>query len=146
MEDINEIIRLGYYLNRAFTKLVEELDKALRDAGLPLNHSQFSILQVLSRNNTDVLSQREIANRLGKDPAAISRALSYLETNGFVERVPVSGCKNGVSLSAKARNIQPEIECIIRKVTTGACKEMSTDEITGGLSFLKKILQKRRND
>lgn len=141
MNDRQSITQLGYYLNRAFTRLVDELDCALRAAGIPLNHSQFSIIQVLSRNGADVMSQRDMAKRLGKDPAAISRAVNYLEKLEFVSRYPLNGCKNGVSLTEKAKELQPEIENIIRKVTTGVCRDIPEQEVNAGLAFLVKILE-----
>ncbi|MBD5356926.1 MAG: MarR family transcriptional regulator [Bacteroides sp.] len=141
MEDPNDITKLGYYLNRAFTRLVDDLDCALRKAGIPLNHSQFSILQVLSRNNSDTMSQREIAKRLGKDPAAISRSVIYLEREGFVARYPVNGCKNGVSLTEKAKELQPQIKAVIKEVTSKACIGMSKQQINSGMSFLTNLLK-----
>lgn len=137
-----DITQLGYYLNRTFNKLVEELDKGLYSAGIPLNHSQFSILRTLSRSKTGVMSQREMSVKLGKDPAAISRAMIYLEKQGFVSRFPINGSKNGVSLTEKANELQPHIEDIIRRVTTDACKDMSDNEIHAGLLFLWKILNR----
>lgn len=140
MEERQDITQLGYLLSRAFTRLVEELDGALHKDGIGLNHSQFSILQVLSRNQSGFLSQREIAKRLGKDPAAISRAVIFLEKNGFVTRFPVNGSKNGVSLTDKAKQLQPRIVQIIGKVTADACDGLSESEINAGLLFLRKII------
>lgn len=140
MENRPDITDLGYYLNRTFTRLVYELDCGLHAAGIPLNHSQFSILQILARSHSGVMSQREMSLKLGKDPAAISRTVIYLEKQGFISRYPVNGSKNGVSLTDKAKELQPRIEQIIRNVTTAACHGMSEKEINAGLSFLIKIL------
>lgn len=142
MERNQDITQLGYYLNRAFTGLVDDLDNALRKAGIPLNHSRFSVLQLLSRNDSEMMSQREMSKKLGKDPAAISRTVNHLEKQGFVTRVHVNGCKNGVSLTDKARDLQPAIERIIREVTTDACREMTDCEVNAGLSFLVNLLRK----
>ena len=141
MTDRCDISELGYYLNRAFTRLVDDLDRALRDAGIELSHSQFSILRLLSRSGSGEMSQPEMSKRLGKDPAAISRAVRYLQSQGFIERRQVSGCKNSVSLTPKAKSLQPRIEQIIRAVTTDACREMSSDQISAGLVFLMGLLK-----
>lgn len=145
MNNNENITSLGYYLNRAFTLIVDNLDRALADASLPLNHSRFSILQVLARSNKEIMSQREISLALGKDPAAISRSLQTLEIDGLIERHPVSGCKNGVSLTEKSRRLRPKIEKVIRQVTTELCDHMSTEEIEAGISFLHKILNRPDN-
>lgn len=135
-----DITRLGFYLNRTFTRLADELDGALHDAGIMLTHSQFSILQTLSHSETGVMSQREMSKLLSKDPAAISRAVIYLEKQGFVSRYHVNGCKNGVILTEKAKQLQPRIEEVIRDVTMSACKGMTEHEINSGLKFLIKLL------
>lgn len=139
MNHNNTLNDLGYHLNHTFTALVCELNHALQAADLPLNHSQFSILQALSRSGIKRMSQREIAAELGKDPAAISRALNYLEDHGFIERFPLSGCKNGVALTQKAISLQPKIEKIIHDTIAKACRGMSTDMYQTGILFLNKI-------
>lgn len=70
---------LGVWLDFAFNSLVAELKRSLHSLGLPLNHAQFAILQNLYLD--DGLSQSEIARRVNKDRAAISRSLNTLEEN-----------------------------------------------------------------
>lgn len=141
-----ESVKLGYYLHLAFTAFISELNRSLHDADIPLSHSQFSILQALSRSRTGVMSQRELATETGKDPAAISRTLQCLEKSGFIERTPISGCKNGVSLTKEALELKPNIEKVITIVTERAKCGFTEEEYAAGLSFLKKlhkILQKQ---
>lgn len=135
-----EISRLGYYLNRAFSGIVDAFDKALTNASLPLNHAQFLILKTLSRNPKGMMSQREIASQLRKDPAAISRTLKHIEENGLIERKQVNGCKYGVILTDKYFSLQPRIEKVIEEVTTSYCKGLAKEEIQQGLNFLVKII------
>lgn len=139
MKRTDDITNLGYHLNHAFTALVGELNKSLRQNGIPLNHSQFSILQALSRSGKQEMSQREIADELGKDPAAISRALSYLEKHGFIVRHAVNGCKNGIALTIKAKDMKPKIEEAINNAVSRACSGMSKNEYLDGITFLKRI-------
>ena len=141
MTENDESTRLGYYLNRTFTALVEELNRDLHRAGIPLNHSQFVILKALLKSESEVMSQREIAARVGKDPAAISRTLASLERSGFVERHPVSGCKNGVALTPKAIALHSEIEKVIQTTVLTACSGISPEEYSTGISFLNKIYE-----
>lgn len=137
-----DVSRLGYYLNRAFSGIVDVFDKALQNAGLPLNHAQFLILKTLSRSSSGIMSQREIASQLRKDPAAISRTLKHIEDNGLIERKPINGCKNGVTLTDKYFSLQPKIENVIEEVTTSYCKGLSEKEINQGLTFLIKLIDK----
>lgn len=139
MSDAYDITKLGFHLNHAFTALVGELNRSLAEAGIPLNHSQFSILQALSRSGVGEMSQREIADELGKDPAAISRALSYLERNGFISRRQVNGCKNGIVLTRKYHDMKPSVEKAIIAATSKARAGMGDDEYSAGISFLIKI-------
>lgn len=139
MKNAEDITQLGYHLNHAFTALVGELNHSLWQAGIPLNHSQFSILQALSRSKKGEMSQREIGDELGKDRAAISRALTYLENKGFISRRPVNGCKNGIFLTQKSKELKPLIEAAIKTATSKACSGMSEAEYEAGIVFLKKI-------
>lgn len=128
---------LGVYLDFAFNSLVGELNRSLHSVGLALNHAQFAILQNLFLK--DGQSQSDIAKRVGKDRAAISRSLNTLEENGFIVRKAVSGSKNGIFLTEKAienRNMIAEaINMAIRKGRQG----MSEEEYDTGMNFLQKI-------
>lgn len=138
MDEENRV-ELGYCLNRAFTALVRKMDSALSDSGLELNHAQFSVIQALRRNENGIMSQREISEALGKDPAAISRAIGYLEAHGYVQRKPVSGCKNGVSLTQKTKECFPEIERAIKETIETACSGISERDYAITISVLKAI-------
>lgn len=140
-----EYTKLGYYLHHAFTALVGELDRALREAGLPLNHAQFSIIQTLARSRDGVMSQRDIAAELGKDPAAVSRGLNYLEARGLVERHAVSGCKNGVSLTPRAAALRPEIERVICHTVSKACAGVSVSDYSAAVGFLQAVYSNLRH-
>lgn len=146
MKQLQEITKLGFYLNRAFAGIVEDLDHGLHEAGLPINHARFLILKTLEKNPGEPMSQRSIAIKLGKDPAAISRTLKLLEADGLIKRSAVNGCKNGVILTEKYSFICPQVEAVIKKVTSEYCSGLSEEEISGGVIFLQKVLEKRLGD
>lgn len=133
----NEYDLLGVYLDFAFNSLVAELNRSLHSVGLPLNHAQFVILQNLFIK--DGQSQSDIARRLGKDRAAISRSLNSLEGNGFIIRKAVSGSKNGIFLTEKALEDRPKIAEAINIATRKGRGNMNDDEYKGGIEFLKNI-------
>ncbi len=128
---------LGVYLDYAFNSLVSELNRSLHNVGLPLNHAQFVILQHLFLK--DGQSQSDLARRIGKDRAGISRSLNTLEENGFIRRKAVSGSKNGIFLTENAINNRNKIAEAINMATRKAREGMSDEEYASGISFLKKI-------
>ena len=68
-----DIHTLGYYLERALCVMIRCLNKELKEYKLGFQHSDFTILKVLSQ--TDGLSQTELARILGKEKSGISRSL-----------------------------------------------------------------------
>ena len=130
---------LGVWLDFAFNSLVAELNRSLHSVGLPLNHAQFAILQNLFLK--DGQSQSDIARRVGKDRAAISRSLNTLEENGFIIRKAVSGTKNGIFLTEKAIENRKKIVDAINIAIGKAREGMSEGEYETGINFLKKIYE-----
>ena len=128
---------LGVWLDFAFNSLVGELNRSLHSVGLPLNHAQFVILQNLFLK--DGQSQSDIARRVGKDRAAISRSLNTLEENGFILRKAVSGSKNGIFLTEKAIENRNKITEAINMAITKGRGEMTDEEYKNGINFLKNI-------
>lgn len=139
-DDANNITGMGFYLNRAFSKLVNTLNDMLSASCIPINHSQFEVLQLLWNSGKGNVSQQEIANIIGRDKAAVSRALSHLETQGYIERKPISGSKNGVSLTPKGVGIQPQLANILSEAIQDFCKTLTTGESLQLTSLLKKTI------
>lgn len=130
---------LGVWLDLAFNSLVGELNRSLHSVGLPLNHAQFAILQNLFLK--DGQSQSDIARRVGKDRAAISRSLDTLEGNGFIIRKAVSGSKNGIFLTEKAIENRNKIVDAINMATAKGRGDISVEEYENGMNFLRKIYE-----
>ena len=128
---------LGYHLHRAFAALTETLHGELRGAGLALTHPQFSVLQAVSRRPG--ISQTGLARETGKDGAAISRSLNYLEKQGLIRRAAINGCTKGVFLTARAEALRPLLDDAIRKTLGRACAVMDESEVETAVRLLKKI-------
>lgn len=109
---------LGFYINRALSAMIRNLNKELKAAGLDIQHSHFVVLKFLSVK--DSVCQSEISYISGKDKAAISRTLAYLEKNNYVVREAQNKCKYSVVLTDKGREIIPLINDIADKVTSKA--------------------------
>lgn len=134
--DIN-IDTLGFHVNRVFYTLVKRLTKGLKEKGLKIQFSEFTILKVLS-----VLkgaSQTQLATQLGKERAALVRPLSCLENEGYILRVPKDGKTNYVTLTEKGENVLPVIDEIIENVTQQAFKGFSKKSRTSTINNLTRI-------
>lgn len=125
--DLN-IQTLGYYIDRALCALIKSLNKELKARGLEFQHSDFTILKVLSE--IEGLSQTQLAKILGKEKSGIGHSLSSLEKEGYVSKTFVNGCTNKVSLTDKGRGIMPILNEIANKVT---------DKAFSGFSDKKKL-------
>lgn len=128
---------LGVALDHTFTLLVGELNRAFKEVGLPLNHAQFVILSRVAMN--DGISQADLSRCLDKDPAAVSRSLTYLESHGYIERRPLSGSKNGVFVTEKALAEKPRIKEAIVLATHKGCQGITPAEYEAGIAFLLRI-------
>lgn len=145
MAQNQDIRQLGFHLNHAFTALVSTLNHELKASGIPLNHSQFEIIQALWRSESTVMSQHDIAMTLGRDRAAISRTLAYLETHGFVSRYALSGSKNGVTLTPKTLSLKPLINHAVERAVAKACGNMLPGQYDAGIAFLIRVYDNLRS-
>lgn len=110
-----EITALGFFVNRAYTLMVKLLNQELRKGNVDIQHAEFSLLKIL--NEIKGGSQTQIAVLLGKERAAISRTLISLEQKGYIDRHPLDGKSNYVSLTEKGYKIMPELNSIAERVT-----------------------------
>lgn len=138
IEELNSPI--GFYLHRAFTVLVKELNEELQRRGLNISHPEFSVLQRV--RNKPGISQNELARELGKDGAAICRTLKLLTAKGYIHRTAISGCKNGVFLSESAEAMQDELEKAIASVTAKARNCVDAEDYQTCLRVLDSIYRR----
>ena len=131
-----EIDTLGYYLDRALNVMVKQLNKLFVEYDIDLQHAQYTILKVLWSG--DGISQAQLSKYLGKDPAAISRALNYLETKGYINRRGENAKTNGVYLTEYANSSRTEIEAVADMVTERATSGMTQQQ----RNMIKKLLNK----
>lgn len=139
-----EAENLGYYLHRAFSALTDELTRQLHTGGLNISHAHFSILQAISREPG--INQNELARCLGKDIAAISRSLCYLEKRGLIRREWLNGCTKGVYLTKSGEEQRPLLDQAIRSSIERACKKSDGAEIEICINALKNIYSSLKDD
>lgn len=129
IEEHLDIDTLGYYLDRALNVMIKLLNKTFAEKNIDLQHAQYTVLKVLWC--CEGISQSRLSKLLGKDPAAISRALNYLESKGYIERRGTNGKTNGIFLTEYANSRKVEIESVA---------DFVTDKATSGMDFHKKEL------
>ena len=118
-EDVNlDIHTLGYYIDRALCGMIRCLNKELKNYNLRFQHSDFTILKILSQ--TEGISQTELARILGKEKSGVNRSLTSLEKDGYINKIAINGCKNEVCLTEKGKQIIPLLDEIADKVSDKA--------------------------
>lgn len=118
-----DIDTLGYYLDRGLNVMIKLLNKTFTEREIDLQHAQYIILKVLWCQ--EGVSQAKLSKLLGKDPAAVSRALNYLESKGYIERRGTNGKTNGIFLTEYANWRKGDIEAVADFVTDRATTGMS---------------------
>ncbi len=132
--EIVEIDTLGYHIDRALNGMVKLLNKKFVENDIDLQHAQYIILQVLWC--CEGISQSQLSGIIGKDPAAICRALKYLESKGYVERQDKNGKTNAVFLTDYAHSMRHSIESVVDSVIATATAGITP----GGVEILKQML------
>lgn len=131
------ISTLGFYIDRALMAMIKSLNRELDSEGLELQHSHFTILKII--NEKDYLSQKEICDIIGKDRAAVSRSLSFLEDKGYVVRESSNKRKNKVSLTPAGKALIPKLNQIADKITSRALKGFKGNSKEKIIDYLIKI-------
>ena len=119
-----DIKTLGYYIDRALCVMIKRLNKELRDENLKFQHSDFTVMKVLSE--VESINQSHLAKILGKEKSGIGKTLKSLEKDGYIQRSALNGCTNDVRLTEKGKAILPSLNKIADKVTERAFIGFST--------------------
>ena len=132
-----DIKTLGYYIDRALCVMIKRLNKELRDENLKFQHSDFTIMKVLSE--VDSINQSHLAKILGKEKSGIGKTLKSLENEGYIQRSALNGCTNNVKLTEKGKKILPLMNKIADRVTERAFSGFSQkkrDEVMKCLTLI----------
>lgn len=132
-----EINSIGYYLTRVLYTLIKRLNKELKDNDLKLLHSDFTIMMTLEK--VKEANQSQIATLLGKERSGISRSLNSLEQQGYVERRPLNGSTNVVTLTEKGQALMPLLNQIAQKISELALQGFSQKSRMNLFKSLNKI-------
>ena len=113
-----DINTLGYYIDRALCVMIKRLNKELREENLKFQHSDFTVMKVLSE--VESISQTHLAKILGKEKSGIGKTLKSLEKEGYIQRSALNGCTNNVELTRKGKEVLPLLNSIAERVTERA--------------------------
>ena len=139
MKKENDIFDLGFYLNRVFADMVNTINSMFANGQIPINHPQFEVMKLLDYIGGENISQQKIASIIGRDKAAISRALTHLEKHGYIKRNALSGSMNGISLTEEGKRTLPVINRIAAETVKSLCQPISETETRQLVSLLKRI-------
>ena len=132
-----DIKTLGYYIDRALCVMIKRLNKELRDENLKFQHSDFTIMKVLSE--VDSINQSHLAKILGKEKSGIGKSLKSLEKDGYIQRTALNGCTNNVRLTEKGKEVLPLLNKIADRVTDVAFSGFSPKKRTEVMNYLTLI-------
>jgi DNA-binding MarR family transcriptional regulator len=130
-----------YFISKTKKKMKKFIENSLLEKGInDIVPSYGNILTVLYDNNGQ-LKMNEIGKILGKDKSTITTLVNNLEKRGYVEKVRSSEDKRAVyvSLTDKARQIEPVFNQISAEVHKTAYKGFTNEEKEELLRLLKKL-------
>ena len=132
-----DIKTLGYYIDRALCVMIKRLNKELRVENLKYQHSDFTIMKILSE--VDSINQSHLAKILGKEKSGVGKTLKSLEKEGYIQRSSLNGCTNNVRLTEKGKEILPLLNKIADRVTERAFTGFSSKKRTEVMKYLTLI-------
>jgi MarR family transcriptional regulator, organic hydroperoxide resistance regulator len=111
-----------YYL------LSKRLNTLLAEAGLGITVDQFRLLTMLWKE--DGITQQQLADKLGRDRAGVTRMTDILEEQGILVRVADKNDRrvNLLHLTKKGREIEPLAAAAAQRALDEMTKDFSTEE------------------
>ena len=136
--DNNKVFRavnLLIHTNRAHKKIV---DTTVRSK-IGLHRTQHIILMHLARHNS-LPSQKELAERLGVTPAAITGALKKLETDGYIKRKNGGDNRyNEILITDFGRQVVLESRAMFQGIDKSLFVGFTDKELDDFISYLEKV-------
>ena len=131
-----EINTLGFFVDRLLYAMIKSQNEDLKANNLDIQHAEFIVMKVI--NVLGEASQSQLANVMGKERSGISRTLASLEKKGYVERKPVNGSTNSVTLTEKGKNLIPMILRQSERLTERTLKGFSPKKKEKFLAYLEQ--------
>ena len=108
-------IELGHVILEDMFRAIRKCIKNQAEIKLMITREQFKLLNAISQNKEEV-TQKDMADRIGKDKSTILRLIDSLETKGLVRRVEDTKDrrKNYLMVTKKGEEIIKQYERIIK--------------------------------
>ena len=132
-----EINTLGFYIDRLLYAMIKRQNQMLRESPLDLQHAEFIMLKVI--NALEGASQTQLASVMGKERSGIGRTLTSLEKKGYIERKPLNGSTNFVTLSEKGKQAVPLITELSNKLSDLTLRGFSAQKRQSILKSLDRL-------
>lgn len=135
-----EIKTLGFYVDRLLYAMIKKQNQMLKESPLDdLQHSEFIVLKVL--NVLDGVTQSQLASVMGKERSSISRSVASLEKKGYIDRKPLNGSTNFITLTEKGRQSMNLITEISDKLTDLTFKGFSAQKRQSVVNSLARLFK-----
>lgn len=130
---------INFLVSKTSQKFKLELNRKLKKSGLDVSSDQWTVLMYLSDNNGP--SQTDLAQKLYKDRANLTRILDLMEKNQLVERQrsSIDRREYNVFITEKGMSLIPQLKLIGDSVMDKALKGANAEEIIGIKHFLNKL-------
>lgn len=132
-----DINTLGFYVDRLLFAMIKRQNKNLEESNLDIQHSELIVMKVISALGG--ATQSQLAKVMGKERSGISRTLASLEEKGYIDRKPLNGKTNFVTLTKKGEEIIPAIKEMSNKLTERSFKGFSQKSRTAVLNYLERL-------
>ncbi len=122
------------------------VDNRAKEIGM--HRTQHRILMHLARDNV-LASQKELADRLGVTPAAVTVALKKIEQDGYIERTLGSDARyNEIKITEKGKSLVNRTRELFMAADTAMFSGFTDEELDAYVSCLEKMqinIQKQTN-
>jgi DNA-binding MarR family transcriptional regulator len=130
---------INFLVNKTAQKFKVELSRRLKSSGYDLSSDQWSVLMAVSKQ--DGSSQTDLANKLYKDRANITRILDVLEKQLLIERrrSNIDRREYNVHMTESGKKIIPALKKEGKFIINKALQGANEDDIIIMKSFLNKM-------
>jgi MarR family transcriptional regulator for hemolysin len=138
MEQLNQ--SFFYTLEKAIKVYRQYFQTQLKNEGYEITLDQWLVLNMIIDYNG--ITQTEIAKRVFKDKASITRIIDLLESNGYLERIPhpTHGKMTQINITQKGNETIDMLKKEVPKFRDFALKNISEDQKQETQAVLKLII------
>lgn len=133
-----------YTIEKAIKSYRQFAQQQLRDAGLTITIDQWLIMKSLI--DTPGISQQEIAEKVFKDNASVTRIIDLLVSAGYVKRTPNKDDKrrSHLSITTQGQKTANEVAKVVLKNRATALEGISEKNIEQVNTVLQSIISNCR--